>query len=368
MIKEYGQALRRCLVISLILSAILLRLEAAQEIKRPPLSEKDILALSTSCKLGELSPSHVVDLIRERGLGFSVTDSFLYQLEDLQADAAIVQALQKLKGQSKSSSVSTPQPTETELTSPNSRAPAPHAGHPAKLPDERSWPEFLERIRDNAMAYSDDLPNFICTQVTTRSERTFPGSWRVIDNFVADLTYFEKKENYKVVSVGDRPAKASTIEDLKGTYSTGEFGTSLLILFHPHTNGKFYLEEADTINGHETVRISYQVPKETAGNTISYNGERKIIAAYRGRCWIDPESFHVVRLEEKSIDIPPDFPITRAERAIDYELRDIGGQKYWLPVRAEILLVEGAINHYARNVIEFKKYRKYEAEVRIVPE
>jgi hypothetical protein len=185
---------------------------------------------------------------------------------------------------------------------------------------------------------------------------------------VADLTYFEKKENYKIVSVADRPAKTSTIENLKGTYSTGEFGTSLLILFHPHTNAKFYLEESDTINGHETVRVSYQVPKETAGNTISYNGERKIIAAYRGRCWIDPGSFHVVRLEEKSIDIPPDFPITRAERTIDYELQDIGGQKYWLPVRAEILLVEGAINHYARNVIEFKKYRKYEAEVRIVPE
>jgi hypothetical protein len=44
-----------------------------------------------------------------------------------------------------------------------------------------------------AMAYSDDLPNFICTQITTRSERTFPelASSRQL---VADL-HFEKKEN-----------------------------------------------------------------------------------------------------------------------------------------------------------------------------
>ncbi len=365
-IQEYEHSLRRCLVISLFFCGILLNPGIGQEIRRPPLSEKDILALATSCKLGELSPSHVVDLIRERGLQFPVTESFLNQLQDVQADTSIVQALKKLMGQSKPSYPS--HAPEVELAPLNSRAPAPQVGHPSKLPDERGWPEFLEKVRDNAMAYSDDLPNFICTQITTRSERTFPASWRVVDNFVADLTYFEKKEDYKIISVGDRPAKASTIENLKGTYSTGEFGTSLLILFHPHTNAKFYLEESETINGHETIRISYQVPKETAGNTISYNGERKIIAAYRGRCWIDPESFHVVRLEEKSIDIPPDFPITRAERAIDYELREIGGQKYWLPVRAEILLVEGAVNHYARNVIEFKKYRKYEAEVKIVPE
>ena len=326
------------------------------------------MALATSCKLGELSPSRAVDRIRERGLEFSVTDSFLSKLEDLQADVAIVQALRKLKGQAKTPGPPPSITQEGDLTSPNAPVPSPPAALTSKIPDKRTWPLFLERVRDNAMAYSDELPNFICTQITTRSERTFPGSWRQVDTFVADLTYFEKKENYRVISVADRPATTSTIENLKGTYSTGEFGTSLLILFHPHTNAKFYLEEPDLINGHETVRMSYQVPIETAGNTIAYNNERKIIAAYRGRCWIDPESFNVVRLEEKSIDIPPDFPITRAERTIDYELRDIAGQKYWVPVRAEILLVEGAVNHYARNVIEFKKYRKYEAEVKIVPD
>jgi hypothetical protein len=298
----------------------------------------------------------------------SVTESFLYQLEEIQADSAIVQAVKKLKGQENSSSPSPSRTPGIEVTSPAPPTPSPGIGLKSKMPDERTFPEFLEKVRENAMAYSDNLPNFICTQITTRSERTFPESWRQVDNFVAELTYFEKKENYKVISIADRPAKTSTIENLQGTYSTGEFGTSLLVLFHPRTNAKFYFEESEFINGHETIRISYQVPKETGGNTISYNRERKIIAAYRGRCWIDPESFQVVRLEEKSIDIPRDFPITRAERTVDYELQNIAGQKYWLPVRAEILLVEGAVNHYARNVIEFKKYRKYEAEVKILPE
>jgi hypothetical protein len=49
-------------------------------------------------------------------------------------------------------------------------------------------------------------------------------------------------------------------------------------------------------------------------------------------------------------------------------LADIGGKKYWLPVRAEVLLVEGGSKLQTRNVIEFKRYRKFEAEVKIVPE
>jgi len=41
------------------------------------------------------------------------------------------------------------------------------------------------------------------------------------------------------------------------------------------------------------------------------------------------------------------------------------GVKYSLPVRAEILMVEGATKIHTRNVIEFKRYRKFEAEVKI---
>ena len=59
------------------------------------------------------------------------------------------------------------------------------------------------------------------------------------------------------------------------------------------------------------------------------------------------------------------------EGSTDYDLTDIEGNKYWLPVRAEVLLLVDYDDrprlHY-RNVIEFKQYRKFEAEVRIVPD
>jgi hypothetical protein len=332
------------------------------------LSEEDILALATSCKLGEISSNRVVDVIRERGLAFTVSDIFLLELDAREADPAIGQALRKLRDQGKDFALSPAKTEETELRSPAATTSSPPATPSSKIPDERTWPQFLEAARAKAMAYTDDLPNFICTQITTRSERIYPSGWHPVDNFVADLTYFEKKENYRIISVANQPTTTATLDSLKGSWSTGEFGSSLRMLFDPKSNAAFRLEGADQANGHETVRISYQVPKETSSSTITYNNERTIVTAYRGRCWIDPESFNVVRLEEKALNIPEDFPITRAEKSIDYDLQDIAGRKYWLPVRAEMLLVQRAVNFHARNVIEFKKYRKFEAEVKIIPD
>ena len=242
------------------------------------------------------------------------------------------------------------------------------SGASSRIPDELNWPQFLEAARAKAMAYTDDLPNFICTQITTRFDRIYPKGWRQVDNFVADLTYFDKKENYKIISVANQATSTATIENLSGARSTGEFGSALRMLFDPESKASFRLEGVDQANGRQTVRASYQVPQETSRRTINYNNERTIVTAYRGRCWIDPESFNVVRLEEKAINIPEGFPITRSEVAIDYDLQDIAGRKHWLPVRAEMMMVQGAVNFHTRNVIEFKKYRKFEAEVKFVPE
>ncbi len=246
--------------------------------------------------------------------------------------------------------------------------PAPLAVDSPKIPDEKTWPQFLELTRAKAIAYTDDLPNFICTQITTRFERIFPKGWHQVDNFVADLTYFEKKENYKIISVANRVTTTATIENLSGARSTGEFGSALRMLFDPASDAAFRLEGVDLTNGHETVRISYQVPQETSRRTINYNNEKITTTAYRGRCWIDPASFNVVRLEDKAFNIPEGFPVRRSEGAVDYELQEIAGRKYWLPVHAEMMMVQGGGNLYTRNVIEFKKYRKFEAEVKIVPE
>ena len=339
---------------------------SGQDPATEPLTEEQVLSLVTSVKLGELPAGRINDLVRKRGIAFSVTDVFLLELQTREADPALLDTLRQIRGQGKDFVPTKPGGTAGSIAA--SSTPESPATPAASTGVEADWPKFLEQVRAKAIAYTDDLPNFICTQLTQRSARYFPGGWRTVDNFVAELSYFDKKEHYKILTVANQATTTATMENLSGTRSTGEFGSSMRTLFEPATNAVFRLEGREQTNGRETIRLGYQVARETSSRSINYNNERTIITAYRGRCWIDPESFQVVRLEDKAINIPPDFPITRSDGATDYDLADIGGRKYWLPIRAEVLLVEGGAKLHTRNVIEFKRYRKFEAEVRIVPD
>ncbi|MEW5978719.1 MAG: hypothetical protein AB1898_23215 [Acidobacteriota bacterium] len=357
-------------VVAIILLLIGLQLKSiSQETAKSPLTEEQVLALVTSSQLGEVDVNRVVELIQERGIGFSVTDLFLLELGARGADDAIVETLRALRKQGRDAFEGTAHEDEPHVSPPVAPPQTSEAQDGIGEVSEDNFPQFLESVRATALAYTDNLPNFICTQITQRFIRLFPGGWRQVDNYVADLTYFEKKENYKIISVANQiVAGDTTMQSLKGTRSTGEFGSALRALFDPETKATFRLEGLDETNGHKTARLGYQVPKETSSRTINYNDQRTIITGYRGRCWIDPTSFNIVRLEDKAVGIPEDFPITRSEGAVDYDLAEISGRQYWLPVRAEILLIEGSRRFHSRNVIEFKRYRKFEAEVRLVPD
>ncbi|HVN80179.1 MAG TPA: hypothetical protein VMW38_14375, partial [Terriglobia bacterium] len=89
MVRDLYRCLRGCSIVLLILFGILVSPGTAQESKKAPLDEKDVLGLVVSSNLGEISASRVVEMIRERGLGFTVSDPFLQKVETLHADPAI---------------------------------------------------------------------------------------------------------------------------------------------------------------------------------------------------------------------------------------------------------------------------------------
>ena len=95
---------------------------------------------------------------------------------------------------------------------------------------------LLEEVRRNALDYSDSLPNFICTQVTRRYVGA-PGlaSFRLVDTIQEQLSFVEKKENYKVVLINNLPVKDISHDKIGGATSSGEFGSMLLEIFQPDT-------------------------------------------------------------------------------------------------------------------------------------
>ena len=359
-----------------------------------PISQEELLALVTTTRIGAVTPQRVVELIRERGIGFRVKDILLQELKAREADPAIIRAVEGFRSSRPPESVLRPppgveppppvfipppvEPPATEPSATGSAAsPAAAATEPAAtpvrsgLPDRETWPGFLEEVRSTAMAYTENLPNFICTQITQRYLRRLPKTgWVRVDNFVAELTYYDKQEHYKLVSVGNRSAASdATLESLKGTTSTGEFGSSLNYLFDPATGTQFRFEGIDHSRGAPTVRVGFRVPKDTSKRSIIFRdgtSELGVVTPYRGRCWIDPDSLQVVQIKERAYRIPDTFPITRSEGSTEYDRVEIAGQRHWLPVRAEVLMENRTARLHTRNVIQFKQYRKFGSEVKFL--
>ncbi|NWG14503.1 MAG: hypothetical protein HXY20_13320 [Acidobacteria bacterium] len=273
---------------------------------------------------------------------------------------------------------------------PVERASAPRssqAGRDNAVPNPETFPQFIEAARRNAMGYLQALPDFICTQTTRRYLRSgqrsarrdmMPGEeWRLEDDIVEELTYFDHKESYRLLRVDRRAGAFMNPEGRPGSSSTGEFASMLASLFNPASRAVFELEKAETIKGRRTVRAGYRVEQANSDRELRFllegNLLRTIKVAYRGRCWLDAATAQVVRLDLESVGIPPDFPIARSSAALEYGLVNIGGREFWLPVRAESLLATSSSRELpeherlrdSRNVIEFKNYRRFGTDVKI---
>ena len=236
----------------------------------------------------------------------------------------------------------------------------------------RKFYELIEKVRNKALSYTDSLPNFICRQTTKRYVHTLGRGrgWLQTNSYLAELSFYNKIEQYKLLSINGQPTSKVPKDKKDRQGSTGEFGSALKGLFDPSANGTFYLEGSEKINNVKTLRIRFHVAKKTSKRFISYN-RHTIITGYRGECWVHPQSYQVVRLKKEAIDIPKPFPVRRFDMTLDYALTKIEQEQHWLPKKAEVWLSHRIASGISRQVntrtsIQFRSYRKFSTGVKIV--
>src|SRR5262249_39737564 len=112
---------------------------------------------------------------------------------------------------------------EKGLSSPDSPSPATEEAQRdgpkidvAKLP-------LLDQARNHAAEFMDDLPNFVVTQIVTRSVRTpKKRDWQQQDKLEIEVSYRAKTgEQFKLVRYNNKPTQL-TYDQLKGATTTGE--------------------------------------------------------------------------------------------------------------------------------------------------
>ena len=223
---------------------------------------------------------------------------------------------------------------------------------------------LIEKARAAAFEFSQNLPNFICKEVMARYSQRGRDQMP-LDVVSADIIYDQGKETYRNVKIDDRPTAAS-LEEISGSWSTGEFASTLLSLFAPETNARFRSGGASNISGINAQVYDFDVSKANSRWMIRAESQT-LVPAYKGSVWIDPSSARVLRVEMQARDIPPDFPMDTIESSVDYSYVSIGGKSFLLPVHAESLGCPRGGGGCSHNIIDFRNYHEFRVDVKIGP-
>ncbi len=294
----------------------------------------------------------VADVVRRIKLSNRLDGKTVEELEGLGAGPRTVAALKQLE--TASASLAPPPP------------PAPKAAVvllPA--PDPLEQKRILAEVTETALSYVQSLPNFICVQVTRRHiDPTGTETWRSDGVIQEQLSYVDHHEDYKVVMVNNQLVTGMTHDKVGGNRSSGEFGSMLEDVFDSSSNAKFEWQRWATLRGRRMHVFSFTILKPYSKYSIRDDASgRTVVPGYHGLVYADRDSLKVMRITMECDDLPAGFPVQEATEVMDYDFVNISGQKFVLPLKADLRFRGGSALVW--NEIEFHLYKKFTSDATI---
>ncbi len=218
-------------------------------------------------------------------------------------------------------------------------------------------------IRQYALSYTGNLPNYTCAEVIHRS--MMPASTtrpRLQTDIIEEqLSFVAHQEIHKVTRVNGTTVANLDPSQLPGSYSRGEFGNLLDQIFDPKTETSFAWGRTTRLNGHKTNVFAFRVP-QTRGYGL-LEAHRTIIAAYRGFIYADELSNAVIRIQMHCIDLPADSDFKSVELTLDYKPTRVAGQEFILP--SHYLLRARKVDGDLTNEADYRSYRRFGSDATI---
>jgi hypothetical protein len=323
--------------------------------KAAPFSKSELFALLRQSGPQHASQGEIIEQLERRGIAFTVDEKTIAELKQAGARTFLIEAVERL---GKSGGHPEAYPTGV----------ADEAGAERVKAEDFARLPLIEQVRHNVLENAGELPNFVVTQAVSRYIRTPEiKDWKLDDTLEVEITYqADKGEQFKLLRLSGKPT-TQTYEEIGGSTSTGEFGTLLVALFVPDSKAQFKEVRKETFRGRPTVLYDFRVQKANSKAMISDKPSgQKTVAGYSGSLWVDTESKGVLRVELAHEGMPPRFPVSMSENAVEYDWVTIGDQRYLLPVHAELLMGWDNVHVYTRNVIEFRNYHKFEGKMKIL--
>jgi hypothetical protein len=303
-----------------------------------------------------------------------LTDKTIEDLEAQGAGPRTVDALHALRDQTASLKPPTKDSTYSPATAPeapiNTGPAAIKLGATTPIPPPNSvrQQEILDQIKQYAMTYTQNLPNFICLQVTRQYvDPDSTDRFRMVQTINAQLSYHDGEEEHKVISVNGKLMNVG-FEDVNvkagGAISTGEFGGMMRSIFEEKSQAEFNWDHWGTLRGKRMAVFNYYITSGRSDYRITYENTQQIITAYRGLIYADEYTGAISRITLTAVDIPRSFPVNEASEILDFGDTEINGQIYNCPLKADLRMRSG--RQKDKNDIEFRLYRKFGTESNIV--
>jgi hypothetical protein len=313
-------------------------------------------------KEGKQTDSEVAKYLAKVKLTERLDDRTIEEMQGLGMGPKTLQALQALRDRTKDLMAAKPIVPEAP--------PVPKAP-----PSSEEQAAIIADVREYALNYSKSLPDFICTQVTRRFAAPVPGtrwggsalsepSWQAQDVLQIRLSYSVQTGEKYLVVLANNAVVNKDYEQMGGSKSFGEFGSMLREIFEPSTEARFEWDHWGILRKKPVMAFAYHVSQSRSQyRLVVEDAKLSIITAYRGLVEVDPGTHVVMRVTTIAENIPPDFPIRKAEDVLDYDYQDISGHTFLLPLKSQVLMSGG--DFLTKLDEEFRLYRKYSAEAEI---
>jgi hypothetical protein len=234
--------------------------------------------------------------------------------------------------------------------------PAPGARDSRSMSDE----EVIREAREAAASFTATLPNFVVQLATTRHFSTSgPRNWQVLHEVTAELAYANGKEEYRNMEIDGRPTDRPI--EQTGAWSTGDFAITLEGLLSARTDAQFRRRGEETVGSRKALVFDFTVAEDNSNWVLVAPDKRRHTPAYKGAVWIDKETRRVLRIEQRTAAMPPDFPVGQAESILDYAYVRIDQNVYLLPSGGENTGCTSGTGACTRNVLAFRNYRRFAA-------
>ncbi len=296
-----------------------------------------------------MNDREIAKYLKIQKLGFALTDGIIEDFLSLGIGSKTIDALRKMKVES--AGLPPADLTPKAASRPNQPPP------PSKDEQDR----IIAEARRNALQYTDELPDFVCLQITRRfvDPSGLEMDWLKYDEIKTRVGYVGGQEQYEVVSVDNR-LTTKGVHELGGSSSTGEFGSMLAELFEPKVDAVFSWARHSLLRARPVYVFIYRVPKPRSRWQLNIVKGPTIVPGYTGLVYIDKETERVLRIVMEAEDIPPSFPMQLATTRLDYDFVDLSGREFLLPLKAQVRM--RGERELTRNDVEFRLYRKFEAE------